>query len=158
MRSCLLFALFSCAVFAQQFDVEAPKPAPAIPPQNFLDSPAPSTAPAPKRNAEEVEIPPKRSTLWKISALFAAAATVADTHSSWGRLEINPMLRSTNGRFGLRGVSVKALVTGGSIGAQYILLRRNPKAEKYGIITNFAIAGVLGTAAAANYRLNAERE
>jgi hypothetical protein len=99
--------------------------------------------------------PRPRSGLWKLSVLFAAAAATADSHSSWGRLEINPALRSANGRFGLQGVAIKALITGGAIGAQYLLLRRNPKAEKYGVVTNMVMAGVLGTAAVANYRMAA---
>ncbi len=133
MRKTLVFALAACfafqsAAFAQQ-------------PIRF-DSPDDS----PRKG---------RTGWWKLSLLVAASAAVADSHSSWGRLELNPALRSSNGRFGVRGVSVKALIMGGSIGAQYVLLRKNPKAEKYGIMTNMLMAGVLGTAAVANYRMAA---
>ncbi len=102
--------------------------------------------------------PPGRSSMWKLSAILAVSAAVADSHSSWGRLELNPLLRGANGRFGVRSVSLKALLTGGSIGAQYLLLRRNPKAEKYGTVTNFVMAGVLGAAAVNNYRLAANEK
>jgi hypothetical protein len=99
--------------------------------------------------------PRPRSGWWKLSVLFTAAAAAADSHSSWGRLEVNPVLRGANGRFGLQGVAIKALITGGAIGAQYLLLRRNPKVEKYGIVTNMVMAGALGTAAVVNYRMAA---
>lgn len=88
---------------------------------------------------------------WKLSAVLVAAAAAADAHSSWGRMELNPALRSANGRFGMQGLAIKSLVTGGAIGAQYILLRKNPKAEKYGVLVNMMMAGVMGTAAATNH-------
>lgn len=99
----------------------------------------------------EVERPTHRGFWWKLSAFCTAAAFAADTHSSWGRMEMNPLLRSSNGQFGLQGMSVKALIAGGAIGAQYALLRKHPKAEKYGIVTNFILAGFVGTAAVSNY-------
>ena len=92
-----------------------------------------------------------RGKWWKISAVLLAAATSADAASSWGHQEANPLLRSGNGRFGGQAIALKALVLGGAVGAQYFLLKRHPKAEKYGAVTNMILAGALSAAAASNY-------
>ncbi|MBI3682833.1 MAG: hypothetical protein HY235_20870 [Acidobacteria bacterium] len=92
---------------------------------------------------------------WKISVVVLAAATSVDAYSSWGSLEANPVLRNGNGRFGSQGVALKALIFGGTVGAQYLLLKSHPKSEKYGTLTNFALAGVLGAAAASNFQRGA---
>ncbi len=96
----------------------------------------------------------KRSIWWKVSAAALAVATSVDAHSSWGRVEANPVLRGSNGRFGSQGVALKALITGGVLSAQYMMLKQHPKAEKYGMWTNFVLTGALGSAAAYNYNLH----
>jgi hypothetical protein len=107
------------------------------------------------QQAAAQELKPRRGFWWKLSAAALTAATMVDAHSSWGHNEINPVLRGPNGRFGVQGLAMKALITTGVIGTQYFLLKRTPQAEKYGVITNFALAGVLGTAAMYNYKLQA---
>ncbi|MBL8176702.1 MAG: hypothetical protein JNK48_18645 [Bryobacterales bacterium] len=96
----------------------------------------------------------KRSVWWKVSTVALAVATSVDAHSSWGRIEANPVLSGANGRFGAKGIALKALITGGVLSAQYMMMKNHPKAEKYGAWTNFALAGALGSAAAYNYRLH----
>jgi len=96
----------------------------------------------------------KRSVWWKVSAAALAVATSVDAHSSWGRVEANPVLAGRNGRFGSQGVALKALITGGVLSAQYMMMKNHPKAEKYGTWTNFVLAGALGSAAAYNYNLH----
>ncbi|MFN7932696.1 MAG: hypothetical protein U0R19_05175 [Bryobacteraceae bacterium] len=96
----------------------------------------------------------KRSVWWKVSAVALAAATSVDAHSSWGRVEANPVLAGPNGRFGSQGVALKTLITGGVLGAQYMMMKNHPKAERYGTWTNFVLAGALGSAAAYNYNLH----
>lgn len=93
----------------------------------------------------------KRSFWWKLSVATLAAATAVDGHSSWGRIEVNPVLRGGDGRFGSRGVAIKALVFTATAGVQHLLLKKHPQAEKPGIVTNFGLAGVLAAAAAVNY-------
>lgn len=95
---------------------------------------------------------PRRSVWWKASLAALATATVVDAHSSWGRMEANPLLRNSNGRFGMQGIAFKAAIFGGVAGAQYLLTRKNPKAEKYGAVTNFVLSGVLTGAAIANHQ------
>ncbi|MBV6432115.1 MAG: hypothetical protein IANPNBLG_02251 [Bryobacteraceae bacterium] len=92
-----------------------------------------------------------RGKWWKISTVLLAAATSIDAASSWGRQEANPLLRGGNGQFGGQAIALKALVFGGAAGAQYFLLKRHPKAEKYATITNVILAGAFSAAAASNY-------
>lgn len=106
------------------------------------------------QNIVQPELSRKRSVLWKVSAVALAVATSVDAHSSWGRVEANPVLAGPNGRFGSQGVALKALITGGVLGAQYMMMKNHPKAEKYGAWTNFVLAGALGSAAAYNYNLH----
>jgi hypothetical protein len=95
--------------------------------------------------------------LWKLSAIALAIATSVDAHSSWGHMEVNPALRGPNGRFGVRSLAIKGLITGGVIGAQYMMMRNNPKAERYAAATNFALSGAFAGTAFYNYRLHAAK-
>lgn len=100
---------------------------------------------------EQSERPRGLSRLWKVSVALLAASSVADVHSSWGRLEANPLLRGPNGRFSTQGVVLKTMIVSGVIGAQYLMLRNHPRASKYGAVTNLIMAGVISAAAASNY-------
>jgi hypothetical protein len=95
----------------------------------------------------------RKNRLWKVSLAVLGAVTVADVHSSLGRQEANPLLRSHNGQFSARGVSIKAAIVGTTIGVQYLLLRKNPDAAGAAAYTNFAIAGATGAVAGRNYML-----
>jgi len=93
----------------------------------------------------------KKKRIWQISAAVLGAVTIADVHSSLGRHELNPMLRSSNGRFGARGIAVKSAIVGGALGAQWLLLRKNPKASGYAAGANFAMAAATSAAVARNH-------
>lgn len=97
---------------------------------------------------------PRRSKLWKFSALALAGALAADTATSWGRAELNPLIRSQGGRFDARSFGLKAGIAGGGLLAQYLLLRQAPQAEKAAAWTNFGAAGLLGAAAIRNHQAN----
>jgi hypothetical protein len=94
------------------------------------------------------------SRLWKASVAMLAASSIADVHSSWGRLEANPLLRGPNGRFSMQGAVLKTMIVSGVIGAQYLMLRNHPKASKYGAFTNLIVAGAVSAAAVSNYQRN----
>ncbi|HUQ93992.1 MAG TPA: hypothetical protein VM120_20095 [Bryobacteraceae bacterium] len=96
-----------------------------------------------------------RGRFWKISVAVLAAATTVDAASSWGHTEANPFLRGVDGRFGYKALSLKAAILGGTLGAQYFLMKRNPKSEKYTAFTNLALSGVFAGAAVSNYRRSA---
>src|SRR5438874_7791762 len=69
--------------------------------------------------------------LWRVSAAVLGAVTIADMQSSVGRIEANPFLRSADGRFSGRGAALKGVGVGAALGAQWLLLRKNPKAAPY---------------------------
>src|SRR5262245_30977598 len=95
-----------------------------------------STIPVSAEPLASADSPKSRLTWWKVTSVALVAAVALDAHSSWGMQEQNPLLRGQNGRFGMRGVAIKALVAGGTLTAQYLLLRKKPEAQKFGILTN----------------------
>ena len=90
--------------------------------------------------------------LRKISEIVLLGANAADAHSSWGRVEANPLLANSQGRFGAKGVAIKGAIVGGWLGMQR-LLNRQGKHDKKFAIANFAVAGGFGTIAVRNYQL-----
>lgn len=85
------------------------------------------------------------------SLLALSAATAVDTHSSWGRQELNPVLR--RGPFGPRQTAVKIGIVSGLAVFEYALVRKSHRYEKPLVYTNFIAAGVTGAVAARNYRV-----
>ena len=82
--------------------------------------------------------------LWRFSAAFLGAVTIADMQSSVGRQEGNPLLASQNGQFSGRGMALKGAGVGAMLGVQWLLLRRNPHAAKYAAGANFAAGALTG--------------
>jgi hypothetical protein len=93
------------------------------------------------------------SRVWKLSLLALAGATSADALSSWGKQEGNPLLRSSNGTFGLRGLTIKSGLTGGSFITQY-MMRNNPKAQKTFTVLNFAETAMFIALAVHNFSIS----
>jgi|SRR6185295_9327265 len=89
--------------------------------------------------------------LWRISAAVLGAVTIADVQSSVGRMEANSLLSSPNGRFSNRGIALKGLVVGGALGAQWLMIRKNPNAAPYAAGINFAAAALTGAAVVHNH-------
>jgi len=87
-------------------------------------------------------------------ASFAAvsAAEFADSASSWGKLEANPVLGRS--RFGFGQTSIKFGAVSAILGGQHLLVRHHgPAAYKAMAIANFAAAGGLGYVAVHNSRI-----
>lgn len=91
--------------------------------------------------------------LWRVSAAVLGAVTIADMQSSVGRYEANPLLSSPNGRFTNRGIALKGLVVGGALGAQWLLIHKNPNAAPYAAGINFAASALTGAAVVHNHML-----
>src|SRR5258706_12756917 len=89
--------------------------------------------------------------LWRISAAVLGAVTIADMQSSIGRPEANPWLQSPNGRFSGRGMAIKGVGVSAIIGAQWLMLRKNPKAAPYAAGANFAAAALTGAIGVHNH-------
>jgi len=91
--------------------------------------------------------------LWRVSVAILGAVTIADMQSSVGRMEANPLLSSSDGRFSGRGMALKGVGVGAMVGAQWLLLRKNPKAAPYAAGANFAAAALTGAVVVHNHML-----
>lgn len=98
-------------------------------------------------NPESSVSKPNGRRLYRISLIAVGAANAADTFSSWGQAEANPVLgRTFNGQSAL----IKAGLVGASFAVERLALRHNP--SRYGKFAwlNLAIAGGLGAVAVHN--------
>lgn len=126
------------------------KPAPAEVAESKAE-PAPDAyvalvqpAPAAETNTAAVAASKNSGTINKIFTVSIAAllgGTVMDAASSWGKAETNPILRSANGTFAMRGLLIKGGLAGAVI-APELLMRNNEEAKKKFAIVNFIAAGV----------------
>lgn len=87
--------------------------------------------------------------IWKISIAAMLAATTMDAVSSMGKQESNPLLRSSDGTFGARGIAVKGSLAALCIAPQ-ILLRNHHELRKPFIIANSISTGLFTFAAVHN--------
>ena len=87
--------------------------------------------------------------LWVTSMAAAVAGTSFDAATSWGKTETNPLLKSSSGTFGAKGVGVKAALTGAMIVPQLCLRKHKDLREAF-TIGNFADAGVFSGIAVHN--------
>jgi hypothetical protein len=102
---------------------------------------------------EPVSVPNVK--LWRASVTALAAANALDTHSSWGKHELNRTLASPSGNFGTQGALLKLAFQGGLIGLEYLVTRGHPSGKFYRAlsIVNFGAAGAIGAVAAHNYTI-----
>ena len=88
---------------------------------------------------------------YRASLIAVGASQAADTASSWGGHELNPVLGT--GRFGGRQVGIKSAVVGSGIAAQYVAVRQYPRHRKVATVVNFALAAATTAVAVRNWRL-----
>ncbi len=108
----------------------------------------------PRNLKEESTIQQKAQKRWMWSALALTAASFADVHSSWGKMEANGLLRSSNGTFGAKGLGVKAGMVGGILLGQHFIVKANPKLANAMTFANYGMAGVKLSVAARNYKID----
>ena len=94
------------------------------------------------------------STAWRISAGTLVAATAVDAASSWGGVELNPILAGADHRFSARGAAIKGSVAAATILIQWAILRHHPRAAKLFAIVNFGASGAYVGVAARNWRIS----
>jgi hypothetical protein len=87
--------------------------------------------------------------LWIASMVAAVAGTTLDAATSWGKLESNSLLASSNGTFGGRGIAIKAGLGAGVIIPQ-ICLRKHKEYRAAFIIGNLGEASIFSAATAHN--------
>jgi hypothetical protein len=106
-------------------------------------------------SAPRVESPRETAgkNFWRVSVAALIAANIADVKSSWGKQELNPVLATSNGKFGGEAALLKLGLQGGAIAVEYLLLRRHPSKRLYRALTfvNFGDASVTGAMAARNF-------
>ena len=77
--------------------------------------------------------------VWISSICALASATAMDAGTSWGKYETNSLLASSDGKFGAKGLSMKAGFAGAVIVPQILLRKRKDLRLKFAI-ANFAEA------------------
>lgn len=108
----------------------------------------------PRNLKEEAAIHAKHKKLWMWSTVAVVAASFADSHSSWGKLESNGLLKSGNGTFGARGFGLKMGMVGGMLLGQKLILDAKPGLAPAMTWLNFGTAGVKSAVAARNYGID----
>ncbi len=87
--------------------------------------------------------------IWVASIFTMAGASGLDAASSWGKQEGNSFLASSNGRFGAKGLALKASF-GAAVIVPEFLFRKHKDLLKTFAIGNFAEAALFGGAAIHN--------
>lgn len=77
-------------------------------------------------------------------------ATSADAATSWGRVELNPLLRSADGRFGARGLGLKLGLFGAVELVKWRLAKRYPR-ERWVRVLSLGPAAAFGGVAVRNW-------
>lgn len=107
----------------------------------------------PKNLKEETRIREKAQKRWMWSALALTAGSFADVHSSWGKVESNGLLRSSNGTFGAKGFGIKMGIVSSVLIGQHYMMQRNPNSATRTTWVNYGMAGLKVGVAARNYQI-----
>ena len=102
---------------------------------------------------------PKRfgKTFW-VSVAALGASSFADAYSSRGRVERNPLLQNSDGRFSVgKAAMIKVGMAVGLISIEGWMMKRHPGpgVERFATFTNFVAAGAFAGTAAYNSRSRA---
>jgi len=109
------------------------------------------TRPSAERSATEDA---KWRRRWAVSLAPLFASEALDASSSYGMREMNPLLASPNGGFGMKATGVKFGVIGALAGVEYFLVRKYPRSAKAFAIVNWTAAGATTGLAVHNYGLH----
>jgi hypothetical protein len=90
--------------------------------------------------------------LWITSMAAAVAGTSLDAASSWGKMESNSLLASSNGTFGAKGLGIKVGIAAAVIIPQ-ICLRKHKELRGAFAIGNFGEAAIFSAAAIHNLNI-----
>ncbi len=119
--------------------IASERPAPALSPYGTAGGN--SLAVSPKIEVANVENGHDRTVrrVWVSSICAMVAATALDAGTSWGKYETNSLLASSDGKFGAKGITMKAGFAGAVIVPQIFLRKRKDLRTKFAI-ANFAEA------------------
>jgi hypothetical protein len=132
---------------------------PALPPHSFALIPS-----SPSLNPEKTQIAQpetahdrKINRIWVSALIAVAAANAFDAGSSWGKMEGNSFLASSDGTFGGKGLAIKSATAGALIIPQILLLRHHQNLKGRAAIGDFATAGLLTGVSIHNLSVRAPR-
>lgn len=91
---------------------------------------------------------------WAISLAPLFASQALDAASSYGMRELNPLLASPDGGFGMKATSLKFGVIGALTATEYFLVKKYPRSAKVFTIVNWATSGATSALAVHNYSLH----
>jgi len=101
--------------------------------------------------ASAAEKPDKSShlhaALWRVSQALVVGANVADSASSWGKYEANPVLNHGAPRFGFGACAIKMAVVAGGLTTQQLVVRKDPRRMRLSTAANLAVTGALSAVA-----------
>ena len=100
-------------------------------------------------NAQDATFDNHHRRLWKWSMVALVACSAFDTATSINKPEGNPLLRSSSGQFGYRGLLLKSALASGTIAFEFHFTKRNRMYKPLAIF-NFVQAGVFAGAATYN--------
>lgn len=90
-------------------------------------------------------------TAYRMSVAAVGACAAADASSSWGRVELNPVLAGSGQRFDGRSVALKAGITGAILGVGWLVQRHRPEARRAVTVGNWVTSAAWCGAAAHNW-------
>lgn len=90
---------------------------------------------------------------WAISLAPLLASQALDAASSYGMRELNPLLASSDGGFGMKAASIKFGVVGALAATEYFVVRKYPRSAKVFTVVNWTAAGATSALAVHNYSL-----
>lgn len=94
---------------------------------------------------------------WKWTAAALVAGTAADAISSVGHRELNPILAGPDGRFGAKGISIKAGMAGGTLLFEALVIRKHRHAGRVFGVVNLGCGAAFAGIAARNQGLNSAK-
>ena len=118
-------------------------------PASAEDMRPPYAAERATRSTEDTIVEKHQRRLWKWSMVALVACTAFDAATSVNNPEGNPMLRSSKGQFGYRGLLLKSALASGTIAFEFHFSKKTRMYKPLAIF-NFVQAGVFGGAAAYN--------
>jgi len=90
---------------------------------------------------------------WAISLVPLFASQALDSASSSGMRELNPLLASPDGGFGLKATTIKFGVVGALAATEYYVVRKYPRSAKVFTIVNWTTAGATSALAIHNFSI-----
>ena len=98
----------------------------------------------------------RTKTVWRLSMAAFATATALDAATSVGKYESNPLLRSADGKFGVKGMAIKGGLAGVVLVPQIAFQNHRELHSKFAII-NFIETGFFAALAIHNLGVSVPR-